>query len=125
MCLPLTHPAGECALCVCAQWIMLIDMSGYNRRSATPFHVTRSLIDVLRHHYPERSRAHRIRARRRGGGSRGIALNVMRQQMLTDCLMHCVGALIQLMSSLHCAVIIEAPWLLRTLVQPLMLVVVS
>lgn len=34
--------------------IWLIDMYHYNSGSATPWHVTQSLIEILRYHYPER-----------------------------------------------------------------------
>jgi len=36
------------------KWTFLVDLGSYTSTSATPWHVTRSLIDVLRHHYPER-----------------------------------------------------------------------
>jgi len=50
--------------------VWVVDLRGYTKSSATPWHVTRALIDTMRFHYPER---------------------------------------------LHCAIIIDAPWILRSL----------
>ena len=54
------------------KWVWIVDMEHYTKGSATPWHVTKSLVDLMRLHYPER---------------------------------------------LHLAVIIDAPWILRSLLK--------